>query len=320
MLNPKDNRAEHSLVKEFCVPFLLGAQNEDGGWGFYPDSESRVEPTCWAIRALRNALVHVAEDHLRSAVQYLVAAQLAGGSWPATPEQNTGSWVTSLACSVLAEEQDKNRKPSVAAGLKWLCEDYPRDSTGWRRFLQKIRPAKQFAEQDDSLSGWGWTPRTSSWVEPSSFAIMALRDSPEDWRPATSAQRIKLAVEVLYDRMCPKGGWNCGNPRVYGVDGEPLVLPTAWALLALRDQPSHERKAMSLAWLYAHVPNIHGPASWAVARIALEAYGVELPQVNLKLQNLFDAREFLRTTEVVSWTCLALSPERTWSPRVESAN
>ena len=28
---------------------------------------------------------------------------------------------------------------------------------------------------------------------------------------------------MLYDRMCPGGGWNCGNPKVYGVAGEPLV-------------------------------------------------------------------------------------------------
>ena len=42
---------------------------------------------------------------------------------------------------------------------------------------------------------------------------------------------------MLYDRMCPGGGWNCGNPMVYGVPGEALIVPTVWALLALRDEP-----------------------------------------------------------------------------------
>src|SRR5215471_4199070 len=308
---------EAAFVKEFCVPFLLGAQNEDGGWGFYPNSQSRVEPTCWALRALQNSPEHVVEDHLRSAQQHLLLAQLRDGSWPAAPEEKTGSWVTSLACSVLSH--DKDYKSSVSAGLEWLCQDYPRDSAPWRRFFQKFHPSR-VADHDDSFRGWGWTPRTSSWVEPSAFAIQALRDCPSEWRPAQSAQRLELAVGVLYDRMCPMGGWNCGNPRVYGVDGEPLVLPTGWALLALHDQPACERKSKSLAWLHASIASIRGPASLAVARITLEAYGIELPEVHHKLQNLFDARELLRTTEVVSWTCLALSPKRYWFPPVECAH
>lgn len=307
--------AETSFVREFCVPFLLDAQNEDGGWGFYPDSESRVEPTCWAFRALQNTPVHIAEDHLQSAQQYLLRAQLGDGSWPASPEEKTGSWVTSLASSILS--QDEDCKNSVSAGLRWLCQDYPRDSSPWRRFFRKFHPESHVADHDDSLRGWGWTPRTSSWVEPSASAILAFRDSPPEWRPAQFSRRRELAIGVLYDRMCPQGGWNCGNPRVYGVDGEPLVLPTAWALLALLDQPAHDRKSKSLAWLHDCFASIDGPASLAVARIALEAYSMRLPETNCKLQNLFDAREFLRTTEVVSWTCLALSPDRHWFPLAE---
>jgi hypothetical protein len=46
--------------------------------------------------------------------------------------------------------------------------------------------------------------------------------------------------------------------------------------------------------------------------MALEAYGIELPSANQELPELFDAKEFLRTTVVVSWTALALSPKRTW--------
>jgi hypothetical protein len=315
MLESKDSNTEPLFVKDFCVPFLLGAQNQDGGWGFYPDSESRVEPTCWALRALQNVPVHIPEDHLRNAREHLLLAQLGDGSWPAAPEEKTGSWVTSLACSVLP--QDDDCKDSVTAGLKWLCEDYPRDSTPWRRFLRKVASGNRVSEQDDSFRGWGWTPRTASWVEPTAFALQALRGAPTEWRPKESPQRRELAVGLLYDRMCPKGGWNCGNPRVYGVDGEPLVLPTGWALLALHDQPAHDRKSRSLAWLQESVPAIHGPASLAIARITLEAYGLPLPVTRQNLRNLFDAREFLRTTEVVSWTCLSLSPKRIWFPPAE---
>lgn len=309
---------EASFVKDFCVPFLVSAQNVDGGWGYHPAAESRVEPTCWALRALTNVPLAVSKECLRRGWQFLRYEQLEDGSWPSSRGQKTGSWVTSLACGILSHAPES--EASVSAGLKWLCDDYPRDSSPWRRFLGHFRTGPPISEQDDSYRGWGWTPRTSSWVEPSSFAILALQECPVEWRPATASQRCELAVGLLYDRMCPDGGWNCGNPRVYGVDGEPLVLPTAWALLALHDQPAHDRKSKSMAWLQKSVATIHGPASLAIARITLEAYGLKLPETTQKLRNLFDAREFLRTTEVVSWTCLALSPKRCWFPPAECAN
>lgn len=305
-------------MKDFCVPFLVSAQNDDGGWGYHPAAESRVEPTCWALRALTNVPLAVSQECLRRGWQFLRYEQLEDGSWPSSRGQKTGSWVTSLACGVLSHAAES--EASVSAGLEWLCDDYPRDSSPWRRFLGHFRTNPPISEHDDSYRGWGWTPRTSSWVEPSSFAILALQECPEEWRPATASQRCELAVGLLYDRMCPDGGWNCGNPRVYGVDGEPLVLPTAWALLALHDQPAHDRKSKSMAWLQESVASIHGPASLAIARITLEAYGLKLPETNQKLRNLFDAREFLRTTEVVSWTCLALSPKRYWFPPAECAH
>ena len=316
MMDPHDSNAEFLFVKDFCVPFLLGAQNQDGGWGFDTKSNSRVEPTCWAIRALRNSPVPVPTESLKSAFDYLLSAQLKDGSWSSVAEAHSGSWVTSLACSVLS--QDKIYSCEVQAALKWLCDDFPRDSTLWRRVLQRLRSSEPVSSHDDSYRGWGWTPHTASWVEPTSFAIQALRECPEDLRPGAAANRLELATGLLYDRMCPNGGWNCGNPMVYGVAGEPLVLPTGWALLALRDLPSHERKTMSLDWLARTFSKISSAASHAVARITLEAHGRELPKNRRSLPEMFDPRAFLRTTEVVAWTSLALSPKRSWFPKVES--
>jgi len=306
--------AETSFVKDFCVPFLVSSQNDDGGWGFHPAAESRVEPTCWALRALRNVPVTISQEGLRRGREFLHHQQLADGSWPSSRGERTGSWVTSLACSILSDATES--AASVTAGLKWLCNDYPRDSSLWRRILGHFRSDASISEHDDSFRGWGWTPRTSSWVEPSSLAILALRECPEESRPATASERCALAVGLLYDRMCSGGGWNCGNPLIYGVPGEPLVLPTAWALLAVRDLPVHEKKSESLAWLERSYESIQSPASMSVARIALESYGIGLPAAKRRLCELFDAQEFLRTTQVVSWTCLALSPKRNWfAPR-----
>ncbi|MGC1967912.1 MAG: prenyltransferase/squalene oxidase repeat-containing protein, partial [Candidatus Acidiferrales bacterium] len=162
---PIDHSNDSFFVSDFCLPFLRNSQNADGGWGFHPGSESRTEPTCWAVLALQASGDASNSAGIRDrGFQFLRAAQLADGSWAASPEVTTGSWVTSLACWVLSV--DAQAQQAVAAGLKWLCNDWPRDSAPWRRLLARFSSERKISAQNDSLRGWGWTPRTSSWVEP----------------------------------------------------------------------------------------------------------------------------------------------------------
>src|SRR5260370_17868036 len=93
------------LGDEF-LSFLKTLQNADGGWGFHAGEPSRVEPTCWAMRALtgnsssvipsaaRNlsssSLAASAHDfqseELRRGAGYLQSTQLPDGSWPPCTE------------------------------------------------------------------------------------------------------------------------------------------------------------------------------------------------------------------------------------------
>jgi len=283
---------------------LKNLQNADGGWGFHSGGPSRVEPTSWAALALRDS-----DIEFRKAVRFLQSKQHTDGSWPACEEMNAGSWVTSLACSVLGTESQFGK--NVAAGLAWLCDDFPRDSSPWRRLLQRLRPQLHVA-WNDSYRGWGWTPRTSSWVEPTAFALMALRDASPQHLPGNAADRRSSAIALLYDRMCPGGGWNCGNPRVYGVDGEALVLSTCWALLALRDAPEKPGRPLSLGWLQKAFEKIESAGSLAVARMTLENYALEPPQAKHHLQH-WTAQDLAEEgTHVLAWVCMALDPARRW--------
>ena len=304
-------RSETDFVRSVCWPFLHSAQNADGGWGFRPGFVSRVEPTCWALQALLQASpsAQVEETILRG-FGFLRMAQLPDGAWPSSPDEKAGCCVTSLACWVLLSE--KGSASAVAAGMKWLCADWPQDSTPWRRLLRRFSSDRGLSTQNDSYRGWGWTPGTSSWVEPTSFALIALGESPRELLPASANQRRQLAEAMLYDRMCPGGGWNCGNPRVYGVAGEPLVIPTVWALLAMRNHPDRSETAMSLEWLERVLDNVRGPGSLALARICLQCYGRKWPSARLSMRDVYQRNEFLGSIPVAAWLCLAWGSKVHW--------
>ncbi len=301
-------QTELRFVESVCLPLLRSAQNSDGGWGFHPGSESRTEPTCWALQALLQCSWQEIPEAAVRGFQFVREAQLGDGAWPSARTEQVGCWVTALACLVLLAE--KNSSNAVAKGLDWLCKDWPRDSTLWRRFLARSSSRRDIFPINNSYRGWGWTPGTSSWVEPTAFVLLALGECPAELLPPAAARRRKLAEAMLRDRMCPGGGWNCGNPLVYGVAGEPLMIPTVWALLALRNQPDQPENILSLEWLEKNVANIQGPGSFALARLCLEAYGRRWPSDAPEFGSFYEKNEFLRNIQVAAWSCLALGAKR----------
>ena len=99
---------------------------------------------------------------------------------------------------------------------------------------------------------------------------------------------------------------------VYGVEGEPRVAPTAWALLALQDRREHEHIRKSLDWLELAYPHIQGPASLALGHVTLEVYGRPVPPLEPGLWNLWSNNQFFDSVLATSWTVTALSPARDW--------
>ena len=307
-----------SHLAESCFSHLRQRQNHDGGWGYLPVSQSWTEPTCWAVSALASARMESDSAALSRARSFLLSGQLQDGSWPSNPEIGTGSWVTSLACAVLSHDQEAGH--ATAAALEWLCKDLSRTNSPWLRLIRSLRPKSNISAQNDSLSGWGWTPGTSSWVEPTAFALLSIQQFRPERLPHAVQRRREIATAMLYDRMCPGGGWNCGNPRVYGVPGEALVLPTAWALIALRAFPDHERKSMSLAWLEAEFRKIRSPGSLAVAGMCLETYGRATPAVKLNLEKFVPKQIKNCAAHVLAWVCLALNSHRKWPAPLRNGN
>jgi len=163
--------------------------------------------------------------------------------------------------------------------------------------------------QDNSLSGWNWTPGTASWVEPTAHALLLLRALPAEMLPPAAAKRRQLAERMLFDRMCPGGGWNSGNPLVYGVASVPRPGPTAWALLALRDQADRAEVQMSLNMLEGSYGTIHGAASLALAHRCLVTHGRRVPPLTSALNELYSHNHFFENILTMAWAALALREE-----------
>ncbi len=304
-----DSESDKSLAARVCLPFLRTAQNSDGGWGFHPGSESRAESTCWALFALIESSQEAADDRaiFERGRAFLASSQLADGSWPATAGETTGCWVASLCCWTLLASG--NNSEAVQSGLRSICEDWPSDSSPWRRFLARLSSQRNVAPVNSSYRGWSWTPGTSSWVEPTSFALLALESALSGPQAVAAKHRRELGTSLLYDRMCPGGGWNAGNPMVYGVPGEPLIGPTVWALLALRRDATRTENVSSLDWLVRALIGIRSPGSLALAKICLAVYERNWPSNALSLSDLVEKNGFLENVPVAAWISLAASSD-----------
>lgn len=305
-----------SWGEKFCFPFLLESRNPDGGWGYRPGAQSSVEPTCWALLALPGVPApNEIRDAAQKGIDWLCATQLADGSWPAFPAQEQGCWVTSLGC--LALHSHSAEPEAVARGLVWLCDSWPGEGGFWWRLREWLHDAQAVSRQNSSYRGWSWTPGTSSWVEPTAHALILLHKVGEELHPPRAARRRQLAELMLFDRMCPGGGWNSGNPLVYGVPGDPLVGPTAWALLALQAYASRAEIRLSLDWLEGTYPHVQSPGSLVLASLCLQIYGRLVPALEPALQRFYAANQFLQNVPVLAWTAIALSPARDcfrWAP------
>ncbi len=237
---------------------------------------------------------------------WLLAAQRADGSWPPFPGYPRGCWVTSVASRALHLEG--GAPAAVERGLRWLLDAWPAEGTLWWRLRQTLFPSAVTA-QDSSLRGWNWTPGTASWVEPTAHALLFLRALPAGMLSPRGNERRSLAERMLFNRMCPGGGWNSGNPRIYGVAGVPRIGPTAWALLALRDHAGRPEMQLSLDWLEGAYAALHGTASRALAHRCLMAYGRRVSPLAPMLSELYSHNHFFDNVLTMAWVVLALREE-----------
>jgi hypothetical protein len=250
---------------------LVACANPDGGFGAAPGLPSQTEAT--ALAALALAGDGGSGGALEGAQAWLGARQHADGSWPLLSELDEPSWATSHA--VLALARLPGGRERALRGARWLLDREGRRPGALESLVARLRGRARILDQDARLRGWPWAEGASAWVEPTAWALLALKAVRRDLGGGRVGERIDEGERLLLDRVCPEGGWNYGNAAVFGEALDPYPDTTALALLALRERPLGAVRAASLAALRRELGPGASVLALALGALCLGAYGEE---------------------------------------------
>jgi uncharacterized protein (DUF362 family) len=211
------------------LALLASLARPDGGWGYRAGQPAHLEPTCLALLALadRGGDVQV----LGKGLEFLHRHRQPDASYRLDRGRPEAAWPTALALfTLLRLGESPDRWRPVADRLLTLRG----------RVLKADPEVSDMTDIDTGLLGWPWAEGTFSWVEPTSWAVLALRATGHGRHP-----RVREGLRLLLDRAFETGGANYGNRTILGTPTEPMPGPTALLLLALQgvDDPRADAAA-----------------------------------------------------------------------------
>lgn len=288
---------------EGLIDRLLGAQNEDGGWGAVKGKRSNTESTSFALMALKSLEKQVFNRQTTAGLKWLLQHQKEDGSWYLNDASKQSSWTTPIAVLALLSFRDETQQALKAA--KWILTQEGR-KPGWvASLLVRLSIIKKMTELDPFLSGWSWTAEAFSWVEPTSYSLMALKKLRRSLAETNCEERIRQGEMLVYDRMCENGGWNYGNSRVLGETLWPYPDVTAVALIALQDRaptPANQTSLRALERMMREAPS-GTSLGWGI--LCLTLYNRDLEEWKKMLMNSFEKTRFLGETRALALGLLA---------------
>ena len=291
---PKLTQRRISLLADV----LRSRQLHSGGWAYFGSGQEVIEATCLAELAL--APERPADS--KAAIPFLLKSQLSNGGWPAFLGDSEGSWATALALCTLNSTGDFAAAREKA--LHWLNAERGREGHWFWRW--KFKTVDRNVRFDPDKYGWPWVAGSASWVIPTAFSVIAIKQFTACNRSAASEERIHLGVEMLLDRACVGGGWNSGNSVVYGVALRPHVEATAIALLALQDEKRTEEIQKSLSWLRQNAGGIDSVSSLAWCILSLFVYQEPVGVLKNRLAAIVGDGRDVRNNATLATAILAL--------------
>ena len=255
----------------------LAAARSDGGFGPRPGMAAEPEPTALAAMAL-------GDDDART---WLTEHQRPDGGLVLTAGAVVSNAATALGALALPPGEARER------ALDHVIANQ----------AQRLA-ANPNSPHDPNLRGWGWTPDTFGWVEPTAHAVLAL----QVLRPSAGSPLVD-GLAVLADRESVGGGWNYGNRVVLGVDLPPYAQTTAVALVALQGaEPElfvRGLTALDRLWRAERRGGLSLAMALAAFRLADEPVARE---VERELDAELDRTGLLDDVVALAWTAIAAGP------------
>jgi uncharacterized protein (DUF362 family) len=258
---------------------LASLVSPDGGWGYRAGQPMHIEPTCLALLALAGDAAKYG-PWLENGRKALESTRIADGSYRLARGGAQAVWTTAL---VLFTEHALS--PVAAA------PGSPLDATAERLLGIESLIIKEDEETADmkldidlALHGWPWAEANFAWVEPTSWACLALRAMNRGDHP-----RVQEGIKLLFDRAFDSGGANYGNRLVLGKSTEPIPGPTAIMLIALQGLADQPRIDASVGYLRMHAAQTTDLENLAWAKLALSVHNQDratrdlLPEIDTRI-------------------------------------
>jgi hypothetical protein len=270
---------------------LLRQRAGNAGWGYRPGGDAFVEPTVLAGLALlasdatavdqdrpnydlstgpihppsprpspargEGGYTGTEETAVREAAEWLAGIQTPNGSLPPCAGMSAPGWGTAHAILLWAalDAYEAERQRAAAWLLETAGETWPADETG-------------VLEHDTSIPGWPWVGGTHPWLEPTAWAVLALRREG-----LADHIRVRDGIRMICDRAIPSGAWNFGSAAIFGANLHPQPAPTGLALMALAGSECDAGLIQrGCAYLRRTLPRIRAPRSLAWGLLGLRAW------------------------------------------------
>jgi hypothetical protein len=162
--------------------------------------------------------------------------------------------------------------------------------------------ARTVGDSETARRGWGWTPETFSWIEPTARVLLAARVL----RPA-AGEIADEARGILAARQCREGGWNHGNEPLAWIERRPYLQTTAVALQALPRGDALVDRA--LRFVERGWPSERGGLSLAQTVVALRLHGRPTAELERALAHTYRESRFLGNGLTLAWAALATAPD-----------
>jgi uncharacterized protein (DUF362 family) len=242
---------------------LASLAHPAGGWGYVADQPAHLEPTCLALLALRPQADRFAAE-VAGGREFLRSCRRPDGSYRLARGRDAAVWGTALALfteSVYRDGEGPSAEEAATAGTLLGIKG---------RVVPADPEVADMCDIDVSLTGWPWGEATFSWVEPTSWACLALHRLGHGNHP-----RVLEGERLLLDRAFDQGGANYGNRMILGRMTEPIPGPTSLMLLTLQGHADEPRVKAAVQYLREQLVAGRDLEHLGWGRLALGLYGDE---------------------------------------------